>query len=216
MDVNSAYLEKCLILIGENAIDIALYISKMCSFEQKVLFLDLSKTGMILEIVLSEGHMENQNIHYAKQPKKETLCHYDLIILFSDEIKHIPNEFYCSDIFIFINSRKSSELKLARDIKLLEGVKNLFIVIRGHDYKNMISKRIYVITVLKGVKCRILFIDDNKKDIQVFRQMEYSMVFLYDGLSDDLKEFLNHLYKRIINKIFICCNTDNIRFKWIM
>lgn len=216
MDVNSAYLENSLILIGENAIDIALYISKMCSFEQKILFLDLSKTEMILDIVLLDGHMENQNIHYAKQVEKDTFYYYDLIILFSDEIKHIPNEFYCSDIFIFINSRKSNAMKLARDIKLLEGVKNLFIVIRGHDYKNMLSKRIYVTSVLKEVKCRILFIDDNEKDIHVFRQMEYSMVFLYDGLSDDLKEFLNRLYKRIINNIFISCNTDNIRFKWIM
>lgn len=216
MDVNCAIHRKNLVLIGESAVDIALYISKMCSFNQKILFVDLSKDGTILDIVSPDGVMENQSIHYTKQVNPSVVYQYDLLIVYSNEIEDIPGDFYCDEIFLFISSRKSCVVRLPKELKKLEGAENIVIVFRGSDNKDIILKRLYVSGISHEVSSRVLFISENEKDSQVFRQMEYNSVFLYDSLSDDLKIFLKYVYRRVANKLFTTRDTEEVRFKWVM
>lgn len=206
-----------IVLVGDNAVDISLYLSRICSFNHKVLLLDLSSTEMILDIVSPDGYMESQNIHYARYDLNNyNLEQYDIIIIFTNELKNVPKMFYCSNIYFFVSTKKYHLVKLFNAVYGLDSMDNVYVVIRGNDRKDIVLKRMFLSGIPQEIINRVLFISDNDNDNRVYRQIEYNSVFLYDNLSDEIRLLLNNIYKKAVSILFITHIPDEIRIKWVM
>lgn len=203
---------------GENAVDIVLYVSKICSFSQKILLLDLSSSESILTIVAPDGYMEEQNIRYSKYyPDKQQFNSYDLIIVYSDNIHSVPAELLRGEVYMFTSQRKNSFASMAKDIRYLKSdVDNLYIVCRGFYTAEDFIKKMYLSeTPLAEIK-EIFFINDNPNDQVVLWRMEYNSVFLYESLSKDLRNFLVFVLNRVNEMFGVHLVSYENRFKWVM
>jgi hypothetical protein len=214
-----AMQRKHMAFIGENSVDIVLYISKICSFNHKILVIDLSSTNCLLDIVSPDGYMENQNIRYAtyKSVEMELEYSYDLVITFSDMLQNIPSCLLCGDAYVFTTPGKNNFNKIPKEIKHLKiNPDNIFIVCKGSENSDTLMKKMFLSGIPPLMINKMFFICDNDNDSAVMWRMEYNSVFLYESLSMDLRKFLIFVYNRTYEMFDISPLPEGVRFKWVM
>lgn len=206
--------QKYIVLIGESAVDIFLYLSRICRLNYKVLLIDLSSSGIIFDIISPYGQQIEHNIFfsYGLSDKLEKQC--DIVIIFTNDFSYIPKRYYSCDMYFFISSKKYHLIRLSKSISCLKDVSNVLLVLRNskEEKKDVIIK-LHLSGIPHDVINRTVFIKDTDNDNSVFRLMEYNSVFIYKNLSEDLKRLLSYMYKKITSTSSCF---DEVGFKWVM
>lgn len=209
---------KHITFIGENAVDIVLYISRLCSLNQKVLLVDLSSTGRLIDIVSPDGNMENHNVRFCvfSSLNIEITKSYDLIITYSDMLQFIPHYLLVGDTYYIIASGKNALIKLQKDIKYLRTNEKAYMVYRGCENTEMIIKRMIILGIEPHIIRNMIFLTDNISDYSAMRCIEYNSVFDFINLSQELRRFIKLACNRIDVTLDITELTLETRCKWVM
>lgn len=208
-----------LTFIGENAIDIVLYTSRLCSFNYKILVIDLSSNESILSIVSPDGYMETHNIRYAQydSARHELDSSYDLVIAYSDKAENIPLELLCGEIYLITATGRNYLKGMQKEIfHLSSKVEKVFVVCRGNSSTERIKKKEFLAGLAPLIKNQIVFLCDKEDDSAALYKMEYNSTFSYENLSKDILHFLSFILGNANQSIDFNIAPETTRFRWVM
>lgn len=210
---------KNIAFIGDNAFDIVLYTSRICSFNYKILVIDLSSNESLLSIVSPDGCMETHNIRYASYSNThyELELSYDLVIAYSDKARNIPLELLCGEIYLITSTGRNYLRGIQKEICYLSSkVEKVFVVCRGNDSKYPAKKKEFLAGLAPLIRNQILFLCDKENDSDALYKMEYNSTFSYEGLSKDILQFLSFVLSNANQSVDFQIAPETTRFRWVM